>query len=233
MGVPLRANSGYCYRWGQAGRVLWWLVIAQPIYLWVGFTSRAAVGSAAQRIYYRLHSFSWVFSWLFYYLLRDGVFRHASPYLDCTSERFSMPSLEVWLTTQLIVHTWLHSLYFGAPYREWVQPLVLWLEVSGLAFASGNNSLADIAVGTGLGMLMGLVCCYVIFAVLLPVQPLLYVPWWLWWNPLSGYHARYTTFRDKTLSWLHAPYLTLDQSMVTSDQGAQAARWAREWAATE
>lgn len=198
-----KSDQSFCYQWGRFGELVWWIALLQPVLLWAAFLARAFVGSKAQSIYYRIQAGSLFLTWGLFYVLRDGVFRSPVPHPSCTSARFSRPAFEVTIMAHYFVAIYLRDRYFGWAYGawNWLWVAMIFLFVYGGASVTGNYVQLDLVVGLGYGALMGLVSGYVIYVHLVPVLPLFYGYWYLWWDWQGGLRA--TTIQERDAYSLH------------------------------
>lgn len=200
-----KADLSFCYQWGRFGELLWWMAMYQPVLLWTAFTARAFVGSRVQLSYYRIQALCAALTWALYYVLRDGVFRSPAPHAFCSSNRFSRPGLEVSLMGHYFVAVLLRDKYFGWPYGawNWTWSALVFLMVYGGASASANFTQVDLLISLAYGIVMGLISGYIIYTLFVPVLPLFYSFWILWWDWQVGLHRAaseamddYAKYRD-------------------------------------
>lgn len=200
MSPPQTHVDHTCFRGGQVGYYLYIFSFFLPWYIILEFCSRARHGHRAARFYFALQFYFFGALWFFYYVLRDHVFRHQAPYPSCANTRFSLPSLEMFLAGAALTMIWLHKLYFHAPYRGWLKPLLYIAAIWAIDVYTGNYTNVDVVVGLAIGAFSGACGALLMFTVILPQLPFLYEDWWLWWSAANGYRSRYEKAR-----WPPAP----------------------------
>jgi hypothetical protein len=193
----LQSNSfTMCYRWGQVGYQLTYLIVNAPTLLWAAYGGYA---TSTRDIYYIL---MWVMWWItagIVYILRQfSSWSDSRPHPECTSDDFGGPSWSTAILADYFIAILFHQVYTGVwtPLTTgWTVLLCCFLPT--WLWYTGNASVGQLIQGAGIGALSALLFMYLLIFILLPRFPFIFGELW----------QRFTGLR-------HGPTLIIRQEYV-------------------
>lgn len=150
----------FCYRGGDVGRLVTYMAMWTPVFLWSSYTGFA---SYTRELYFVYQSHTWWVTAGVLYILRNlSEWNAPAPQASCTSADVSGPSYVVALLAHYLLMLALDRVYWRrhVSRTEALAALVLTVSVPGVLLWSGSVGVPHVVQGALVGTSVALVCSY-------------------------------------------------------------------------